>query len=193
MENILNYLADKYHCCVKYWWMPLILGIVVLALGILMFIFPGISYLTMSMLFGIIILISGIIYIIMSTARTLRGRGWLLASGIIEVVIGIILTIWPVIAAAAIPYFLGFWLLFKGFTMIGIGSDMSDVKGSGWGWTIFTAILLIICSFIILIQPIAFGVEAVIIWIGISFIIGGISLISFSTQLKAMDKHLKAE
>ena len=75
--------------------------------------------------------------------------------------------------------------------MIGIGSDLSHVKNSGWGWTIFTAILLIICAFIILISPIAFGVEAVIIWVGISFIMGGISLIAFSAQLKSAQKHLE--
>lgn len=191
MENILHYLSDKYHSCVKYWWMSLVVGIIVLILGILMFVYPGASYITLSLLFGIVILISGISYVVMSTARTLRGRGWLLASGIIEIILGIILTIWPAISAVSIPYFLGFWLLFKGFTMIGIGSDMSDVKGSGWGWTIVTAILLIICSFIILIQPIVFGIEAVIIWIGVSFIIAGISLASFSIQLKAMGKHLQ--
>ncbi|MEF9986873.1 MAG: DUF308 domain-containing protein [Bacteroidales bacterium] len=190
MENILDYLADKYTCCVKYWWMLLVLGIITLILGIFIFMFPGISYITMSLLFGVVILFSGIIYIIMSTSKTIRGKGWLLASGIIEVIIGIMLTMWPVIAAASLPYFLGFWLLFKGFTMIGIGSDLSDIKGAGWGWTIVSAILLIICAFIIFIQPVVFGVEAVIIWIGISLLIGGISLISFSMQLKSMGKHI---
>lgn len=189
MENILNYLADKYSCCVKYWWMSLTLGIILLVLGVLLFVFPGLSYLSMSLLLGIVILVSGIIYIMMSTSKSLRGRGWLLASGVIEVVLGIILTIWPVIAAAAMPYFLGFWLLFKGFTLIGIGSDLSDVKKSGWVWTIISAILLILCALMILVQPIAFGVEAVIIWIGISLLVGGISLISFSLQLKKMIKH----
>ncbi|MEG0519105.1 MAG: DUF308 domain-containing protein [Bacteroidales bacterium] len=190
MENIVNYLADKYTCCVKYWWMSLVLGLIILALGFLMFIYPGISYITMSLLFGVIILVSGVVYIIMSTSKSLKGRGWLLASGIIEVILGLILIMWPVVAAASLPYFLGFWLLFKGFTMIGIGSDMSDIKGSGWGWTIITAILLIICAFLILVYPIVFGIEAVIIWIGISMIVGGISLIAFGIQLKSMHKHI---
>lgn len=184
MEKILNYLTDKYYGCLKYWWLLLTLGIIMLALGVLIFVFPVISYLTMSMLFGIVILISGIFYIIMSASRNVKGRGWLMASGIIETVLGVLLTILPSITAAALPYFLGFWLLFKGFTLIGIGSDMSSVKGSGWGWSIIWALALIVCAFVIILYPMVFGIEAVIIWIGVSCIVAGLSLISFSVNLK---------
>ncbi|MBR7157413.1 MAG: hypothetical protein IKD16_03355, partial [Bacteroidales bacterium] len=90
----------------------------------------------------------------------------------------------PSISAAILPYVLGFWLMFKGFTLIGIGSDMSDIKGSGWGWTILWALGILICSFIIILYPIIFGMEAVIIWVGISLLISGGSLISFSMNLK---------
>lgn len=107
-----------------------------------------------------------------------------MASGIIETVLGVLLTILPSITAAALPYFLGFWLLFKGFTLIGIGSDMSSVKGSGWGWSIIWALALIVCAFVIILYPMVFGIEAVIIWIGVSCIVAGLSLISFSVNLK---------
>lgn len=167
----------------------MVLGIILLVIGLLVFIFPGISYFTMSVLFGIVIILSGIINIAMSGSKSVTGRGWLLASGIIELIIGVILAIWPTIAAASLPYFLGFWLLFKGFTLIGVGSDMSAVKGSGWGWTIAWAVLVILCSFIILMYPILIGIEAVIIWIGISLLIGGLTLISYSSQLKKVVKE----
>lgn len=184
MEKILIYLTDKYHGCFKYWWLSLILGIIFLALGILTFIFPFTSYLTMSIVFGITILVSGIFYIVMSTTRSMKGRGWLIISGLIEVVLGILLSLWPGLTAAILPYVLGFWLMFKGFTLIGIGSDMSDIKGSGWGWTIAWALGIIVCAFIILIYPLVFGMEAVILWVGISLLIGGGSLISFAINLK---------
>lgn len=184
MEKILIYLTDKYHGCFKYWWLSLILGIIFLALGILTFIFPFTSYLTMSIIFGITILISGIFYIVMSTTRSMKGRGWLIVSGLIEIVLGILLTLWPGISAAILPYVLGFWLMFKGFTLIGIGSDMSDIKGSGWGWTIAWALGIIVCAFIILIYPLIFGMEAVILWVGITLLVGGGSLISFAINLK---------
>ena len=61
---------------------------------------------------------------------------------------------------------------------------MSDVKGSGWGWTILWALGIIICSFVIILYPIIFGMEAVVIWVGVSLLISGGSLISFSINLK---------
>lgn len=184
MEKILIYLADKYHGCLKYWWLLLVLGIILLLLGVMIFVFPLLSYVTISMLFGITILISGIFYLVMSATKTLKGRGWLFIAGLIELLFGIFLTLWPAVSATILPYLLGFWLLFKGFTLIGIGADMSDVKGSGWGWSILWALAVIICAFIIIVYPIVFGIEAVIIWVGISCLIAGGSLISFANNLK---------
>ena len=43
----------------KHWWSPLILGILILALGIVILVFPQASYLTMTLLFGIVIALSG--------------------------------------------------------------------------------------------------------------------------------------
>lgn len=184
MENILIYLTDKYHGCFKYWWLTLLLGIVMLAIGMLIFIYPAISYLTLSLIAGIAILISGVIYLVMSASKRTKNHGWLLFCGVIEIILGAILTIWPAVTAALLPYFLGFWLMFKGFTIVGIGTDMSDVKGSGWGWTIIWGLAIIVCAFVILIYPLVFGVEAVILWIGISLLVCGASLISFSSNLR---------
>ena len=105
----------------KHWWSPLILGILVLALGIVILIFPQASYLTMTLLFGIVIALSGIMYIGLSFSKEVKGRGWLIVSGIVEIFLGIFLALSPAISALVIPIVLGFWLLFKGFTLIGMG------------------------------------------------------------------------
>ena len=73
----------------KHWWSPLILGILVLALGIVILIFPQASYLTMTLLFGIVIALSGIMYIGLSFSKEVKGRGWLIVSGIVEIFLGI--------------------------------------------------------------------------------------------------------
>ena len=168
----------------KHWWSPLILGIIILALGIVVLVFPEASYFTMSMLFGVVIAISGIMYIGMGFSKEVKGKGWLIFSGCIEVILGIFLALSPAITALTLPLFLGFWLLFKGMTLIGMGSSLSKIRGSGWGWTIFSAILLIICGAIILLQPLFYGIEAVILWTGVSFIIGGCTLLNYAFKLK---------
>lgn len=168
----------------RHWWSPLILGIVVLALGIAILLFPGTSYLTMSLIFGAVIILSGALYLAMAASKDIKGRGWLIVSGIIEIILGIALTMMPAVSAIALPLCLGFWLLFKGLTFIGLGWDEKDNKESGWGWTLFSALVLIICGIIILAQPFLYGMEAVIWWTSISFIIGGCGLINYAFKLK---------
>ena len=168
----------------RHWWNPLILGIITLALGAVILLFPQTSYLTMSLLFGVVIILSGVLYLGMATSRDIKGRGWLIVCGFIEIIIGLVLTALPGISAIALPLCLGFWLIFKGFSLIGTGYALRSVSGSGWGWTIFSAIVLIICGVIVLMQPLLYGMEAVIWWTGISFLIGGAALINYSFKLK---------
>ena len=85
----------------KHWWSPLILGIILLALGIVVLLFPQASYITMSMLFGIVIALSGIMYIGMGMQRKLKGRGWLIAGGIIELILGLFLSFSPAVSYRA--------------------------------------------------------------------------------------------
>ncbi|MDE6500221.1 MAG: DUF308 domain-containing protein, partial [Rikenella sp.] len=59
----------------------------------------------------------------------------------------------------------------------------------GGGWTVFVGILLLICSVLILAQPLLFGVEAVVIWVGVSFLVGGISMGVLAFELKNLHKH----
>lgn len=167
----------------KHWWGPLILGIILLALGIVIFIFPQTSYITLSLLFGIVIMVSGLIYIGMGTSKEVKGRGWLIVAGIAEIIVGLALTFMPEISALTLPLFLGFWLLFKGFTLIGIGYKVLKEKIPGWGWTFFSALMLIFCGIIILMQPFFFGIEAVLLWCGVSLIIGGCTLMNYSFKL----------
>ena len=190
-KKIRNNLRSKYHFSLKssvmekrHWWVPFLLGIIILALGVVVMLFPAASYLTLTLLFGVVIILSGVMYLAMATSKEIKGRGWLIASGIIEIILGLALTMMPAVSAIALPLCLGFWLLFKGFTFIGLGWDEKDSNRSGWGWTLFSALILIICGVIILAQPLLYGMEAVIWWTGISFIIGGCGLINYAFKLK---------
>lgn len=176
---------------VKNWWLLLLLGIAVFVVGIFIFTYPGLSYVAMSITFAILILVSGVINIALAASNTNAaiGRGWLWAGGIIEVLLGLILMLYPAMSAATLPVFLGFWLLLRSFGMIGSGSDLMSMKVPGGGWAVFVGVLLLICSVMILAQPLLFGIEAVVIWVGVSFLVAGISMAVFSFQLKGLHKH----
>lgn len=89
-----------------------------------------------------------------------------------------------------LPIVLGIWLLFRGIGLIGIASEMSHFKVNGMVWTIILGILLIICSLMILFQPL-FGIAAVVVWVGISFLVAGVSLVVFAFQLFSIKNKFK--
>ena len=168
----------------KHWWSHVILGIILLALGIVILLFPEASYITMSVLFGIVIALSGIMYISMGFQRKLKGRGWMIVGGAVELILGIWLTFSPAISALALPLVLGFWLLFKGFSLLGLTFSVRSGEYAGWGISVFSGAMLVLCGMIILLQPILYGAEAVILWTGVSLIIGGCTYLNYGFKLK---------
>jgi len=185
-------LIEQFKNLTRYWWALLILGIAIVVVGVMIFVNPAGSYLGMTLAFGIIILVSGIMQLAMSiTEKYLPGRGWLIAGAVIEIILGIILLCNPALSAVTLPFFLAFWLLFRGFNLIGFASDMRALKVSGMGWTIAAAILLIICAILILFSPMIIGTAAVVTLVGIGFLLAGISVIVFSFQLLSIKNRYK--
>ena len=185
MKN-LTFWIESSKQAVRYWWLLLLAGIALFVVGMLIFVFPARSYVGMSMLFGWVILLTGILEVLLSTANRhfITGRGWMLAGGIIEIVLGVILILNVGLSAATLPLFLGFWLLLRAFATIGLGGDMRTLEIPGAGWTLFSGILLMICSLWILFRPLVVGSAAVIVWVGISLLFAGVGAMSLSLQLR---------
>lgn len=107
--------------------------------------------------------------------------------GVIEFLLGVLLLSLPQISMWMIPILLGVWLLFRGFSLVGISSDMMAYGIKGPGWVIAISILAILCAFLIIFQPIL-GVGAIVILLGAGFIIMGVDMIIFSLFLKRLTR-----
>lgn len=186
MDKISS-LIEQSKQAVRHWWLLLVVGIALLAVGILVFIYPARSYLDLSVLFGWLILFSGVMEVVLAarSRHFVTGRGWMLAGGIIEIILGAILIFNVALSAVTLPIFLGFWLLMRSFSTIGLASDMHVLGIRGSGWTVLTGVLLLICSLWMLLQPLAFGTTAVVVWVGLSLLFAGISTVSLSLQLRS--------
>lgn len=183
----LSSLIEQSKQAVRHWWLLLVVGVALLAVGILVFIYPARSYLDLSVLFGWLILFSGVMEVVLAarSRHFVTGRGWMLAGGIIEIILGAILVFNVALSAVTLPIFLGFWLLMRSFSTIGLASDMHVLGIRGSGWTVLTGVLLLICSLWMLLQPLAFGTTAVVVWVGLSLLFAGISTVSLSLQLRS--------
>lgn len=191
----LHALLESSKQAIRYWWLLLAVGLLLLAVGILIFLFPARSYLELSMLLGWVILLAGILEVVLSAANRhfITGRGWMLAGGIIEMILGLVLIFNVALAATMLPLLLGFWLLMRAFSTIGLGSDMRTLEISGAGWTILMGILLLICSLWILFQPVGVGTSAVIVWVGITMLFAGAAACTLAMQLRRAHHRLEGD
>lgn len=184
-DSLFRYLEGSRQA-VRYWWLLLAGGVILFLIGVVVFAFPVQSYVGMAVLFGWLILLTGVVETIVAVRNThyVTGRGWMLAWGVIEIVLGLILVFNVALSSATLPVVLGFWLLMRGFSAVGLGGDMRAVGIRGAGWTILCGILLLLCALGILFQPLVFGSTAVVVWVGLSLLLAGASAALLGLQLR---------
>ena len=75
---------------IKNWWLFILKGLVFIGAGIYVFCSPLAGYIGLSVLFSIVIIISGISQIYFASVNSaMKGWGWSLISGILDLVIEI--------------------------------------------------------------------------------------------------------
>ena len=191
----LSFLVENSKRAIRHWWLLLLVGVLLLAVGVAIFFYPQQSYLGLAVLFGWLIFFSGVFETALAaTSRHfITGRGWMLAGGVIEIILGLILISNVAISEVALPIVLGFWLLMRSFSTIGLGGDMTTLGIHGAVWTIFTGVLLLLCSLWILLQPRVFGSTAVLVWVGVSLLFAGAGACSMAFQLRHAHHVLDAK
>ncbi len=182
-------MFDEIQQAVKNWWLSLILGIIFVGVGIGLLFTPAQSYVVLSILFSVAVLISGIFEIAFAISnKHISSWGWYLAGGIIDIIIGIYLIVFPAISMEVIPFLIAFWLMFRGFSSIGYSMDLKRYGTSEWGWYLAFGIFAIFCSIIILWHPVV-GALYAIYMISFAFIVFGSFRIMLAFELKNLHKR----
>jgi hypothetical protein len=183
MQTILDSITTG----VKNWWWFIVKGLLLIAAGIAIFYWPAHGYAGLSVLFSIIILSTGFSQLFFSIANSniLKGWGWTLASGILDVVIGFYLLSNPAVTMVTLPYILGFWLMFGSFYLIGASIDLNSLGVKNWGWVTVGGVLTLVFAFLVLYYPSA-GVVSIIAWAGSALIISGVFNFVLASKLKSI-------
>jgi len=177
---------------IKHWYLPLILGILFIIVGVWAIITPASTYLSLAILFSVTFFVAGILEIIYSISyrKQLDGWGWSLASGILNFIIGLLLIVYPQISIITLPLFVGFVVLYHSMMAIAWSIELKKYGVSNWGWLLFTGILGVILSFFLMWNPLFAGLT-VAVFTGIALITIGIFHIHLSIELKKLKKTFK--
>lgn len=180
---------------IKHWWLMLIAGLLCIALGVAVFIFPIASYVTLAILFGALMLLVGVVQLIIasSSSNYLAQRGYMIVGGILDVILGVFLCIYPDITMFLLPIIMGIWMMYHSFMLISFGGDMDTFKLGGGGMVIMGGVLLLLLSIMVILNPFSVGMATVIVLAGVGLLIMGSLLCTLSFKMKNIDKIMEDE
>ncbi len=183
MSNFIKLISNT----IKHWYLPLITGVIFIVLGIYVFGYPVESYVALSLVFSISFLVTGLmeVYFSISNRKILDNWGWSLVFGIVNAVIGVLLLMHPNISLNALPFYVGFMLMFRSITGLGYAFDLKNYGVPHWGRLMFMAVLGLIFSFILIWNPVFAGLT-VVVWTALSLIMAGVYNIYVSLKLKKL-------
>ncbi|MEH0156880.1 DUF308 domain-containing protein [Limibacter armeniacum] len=172
---------------VKYWYVPLIVGIIFIAAGIWTFTSQLEAYLALALIFSLSFIFSGVSEIVFSIAnRThLENWGWMLCFGIFTLIIGLLLLLNPEISMTTLPFYVGFVVLFRSIGAVSTALDLKNYGVLDWGNLLGVGILGIIFSFILLWNPLFAGLT-IVFWTALALTVTGCFSIYFSFKLKKL-------
>ena len=195
MKRHFENLANRAGRAVQHWWLMMLAGILCLALGIAVFVFPFESYVALSILTGVVMLILGAAQLIVASTsgNYLTMRGYMLVGGLIDLLLGLLLCVYPGVTMALMPVMLGIWMMYHSFMIIAFGGDLETFRVKGSFWTVIGGVVLLALSLIVLINPFSAGVATVVVMAGIGLLVFGLLLCWMSMVLKDIHKNYEKE
>lgn len=171
------------HALAQNWWLFLLRGLCAIVLGVLAFVWPGATLLTLVLLYGAFALVDGVTAIITAIkGEQLTSRWWLAIIGGLGIVAGILTLYWPGLTALVLLLFIAIWAIATGITQIIGGLRLRKEIANEW-LPIVSGVLSVLFGLLLLAQPGA-GVLAMIFAIGAYAIAQGILMVAFSLRLR---------
>ena len=132
----------------------LIIGLFVLICGVFLVFTPLEAYVMVTFIIPFAIIFHGVSGVIsyIGDKKTKAVTGWLLADGLISVIIGLWLLVSPGRVALALPYVFGFWVLFGGTLRI-VGSVAMKNASKTWGLVLLLGVIGVASGIILLNHP----------------------------------------
>ena len=186
MKRHFENLTSKAARVIQHWWLMLIAGLLCIVMGILVFVFPMESYLTLSILFGVLMLLVGAAQLIIASTsgNYLAMRGYLVVGGVLDIILGIFLCVYVGASLIVLPVMMGLWLMYHSFMLIAFGGDLEVFDLNGSGLVIVGGVLLLLLSILVLVNPLSAGVATVVIFAGIGLLLLGLLLTLISLKMK---------
>jgi uncharacterized membrane protein HdeD (DUF308 family) len=163
------------------WWALALRGIAGVLFGLLTFLLPGITLVTLVFLFGVYALVDGL-FNVLASFRVVSRHWALLIEGVIGIIAGVLTFAWPAITAIVLLYLIAFWAIFTEVFEILAGIRLRKVITNEW-LLLLMGVLSTLFGLLIIFAPGA-GALAIVLWIGAYAFMFGIALLALAFRLR---------
>ena len=169
----------------KNWWALVIRGFLGIGLGVITFIWPGITLASLVILFAAYALVDGVMAIV-AAVRALESHdrwGALLVEGIAGIAAGVVTIVWPAITALWLIYIIAAWAIITGVLEIVAAVKLRKQIAGEWLLAL-SGIASLIFGVLIMMAPLA-GALVIAIWVGAYAFVFGVLLVALGFRLRS--------
>jgi len=166
------------------WWLLALRGLLAVLFGVLAFVWPGATVLSLVWLFGLFALVNGILSLVLA-AKAPKGFpkvGSLILGGLLGILAGLLAFVMPGITALGLLILIAAWAIMTGVMDLVAAVRLRKIITNEW-LLILAGIASVAFGILLLFQP-AVGALALIWWIGAWAIVLGILLMIVAFRLR---------
>jgi uncharacterized membrane protein HdeD (DUF308 family) len=153
-------------------------GITLIFLGIFAIILPAIATLAATIIFAWVLLIGGFVGLVATfEARHAPGFWWSLLSGLLGIVVGVLLFIWPASGALSLTVLLAIFFAVEGVASIMYAIAHRRETSTHWGWMFAAGFADLLLAGVIVAELPSTAVWVLGMLVGIDMLLGGAALI----------------
>jgi uncharacterized membrane protein HdeD (DUF308 family) len=165
------------------WWALALRGALAILFALVAFFLPGITATALVLVFGAYALVDGI-FALIAGLRAARHHGRsapLLIEGILNLLIGMLVLLWPGAALVGLVYLIAIWAVVTGVLLIAAGIAL--IRHSGEWLLILGGIISVLLGIVLFFAPGA-GIVALSWWLGVYALLFGIALLMTAFRIR---------
>lgn len=168
---------------IRNWWALALRGAAAVIFGLIAFAFPGLTLTVLVLFFAAYLLIDGILALVAGLRAAEHHERWgaLVLEGVLDLVAGALVVMWPGMTLLVFIYLAAFWALVSGIALLVAAFRLQRQQGE---WLMILAgVLSVAWGILVALFPIA-GVLVWAWWIGAYALIFGIAMLILAFRLR---------
>lgn len=170
----------------KHWWLFLIRGLLGLALGVFALVYPGATLAAVVFVIGAYLIIDGIIAVAKSIQVLRSDKQWwvLLLEGILGIVVGVAIFVYPGISVLTLAYLVGYWAILSGILAIAAALRLRAHVSGEWLYILF-GIVSLVFGLVVLFSP-GTGLVYIVLMTSIYGFVIGVTMIALAFRARSL-------